>query len=142
MFWDSSALVPWLVPEARTQAIGALLAADEEVTVWWGTLVECQSAIYRRHREAPLDEAVLSDVLARLAAFSDDADTIIASDALRRRAGRLLASHPIRAADALQMAAGLAWCEEQPASQGFVCLDDRLRGAARREGFRVLPADA
>ena len=22
---------------------------------------------------------------------------------------------------------------------GFVCLDDRLRGAARREGFAVLP---
>jgi hypothetical protein len=45
----------------------------------------------------------------------------------------------LRAADALQLAAALIWCEEQPAGEVFVCLDDRLREAARREGFTLVP---
>ena len=53
MFWDSSALVPVIVPEPRSGAITALLAADEEPVIWWTTPLECQSALRRRHREAP-----------------------------------------------------------------------------------------
>jgi len=58
---------------------------------------------------------------------------------VRARAARLLSLHPLRAADALQLAAALVWCRERTAEAPFVCLDDRLRLAAAREGFRVLP---
>ena len=58
---------------------------------------------------------------------------------LRETAGRLLGVHPLRAADALQLAAALVWCEGQTSEETFVCLDQRLRDAARREGFRLLP---
>ena len=64
------------------------------------------------------------------------------SDEVRHRAGRLLATHPLRAADALQLAAALVWSEEQPLGEVFVSLDDRLREAARREGFALLPSHA
>ncbi len=57
----------------------------------------------------------------------------------RERAVRLLLSHPLRSADAQQLAAALIWCEEKPAGQDFVCLDQRLRESAEREGFRTLP---
>jgi hypothetical protein len=57
----------------------------------------------------------------------------------RTREGRLRA-HPLRAADALQLAAALMWCDEAPTGETLVCLDDRLRDAARREGFAILPA--
>lgn len=43
------------------------------------------------------------------------------------------------AADALQLAAALDWCDGNTCGESFVCLDDRLRGAAALEGFRVLP---
>jgi hypothetical protein len=46
----------------------------------------------------------------------------------------------LRAADALQLAAALIVCDERPESLSFVCLDDRLREAARKEGFPVLPS--
>jgi hypothetical protein len=52
----------------------------------------------------------------------------------------VLASHPLRGADALQLAAALVWCDEAPQGDTFVCLDERLKEAARREGFGVLPA--
>jgi hypothetical protein len=44
-----------------------------------------------------------------------------------------------RAADTLQLAASLVWCRERPVGRSFVCLDARLREAAVREGFSVLP---
>ena len=47
MFWDSSALVPVIVAEPRSDAVTALLAADEEPVIWWTTPLECQSALRR-----------------------------------------------------------------------------------------------
>lgn len=139
MFWDSSALVPLILPDARSVGLTATLGADREVTVWWGTPIECLSATYRRHRETPIPATVLTAAIERLRALVEDADTIAPTDEVRRRAGRLVAGHLLRAGDALQLAAALVWCEEQPTTERFVCLDERLREAARREGFTLLP---
>jgi uncharacterized protein len=139
MFWDTSALIPLVLPEPRSAVLTEALAADREVTLWWGTPVECLSATYRRHRESPLPAPLLTAALSRLRALVEDADTVAPTDEVRRRAGRLVAAHPLRAADALQLAAALVWCEEQSAGEAFVCLDERLREAARREGFSLLP---
>ena len=139
MFWDSSALVPILLPETRSEALVALLSADREVVIWWATPLECQSALYRRHRDTPLPPPVMRDVTDRLRAFVEHADTIAPTDEVRRRAARLLASHALRAADALQLAAALVWCEEQPHNETFISLDERLCAAARKEGFEIAP---
>jgi predicted nucleic acid-binding protein len=139
MFWDSSALVPILLPEARSEALTALLSADKEVVIWWATPLECQSALYRRHRDSPLTSPQIREMTERLRAFVEHADTIAPTDDVRRRAARLLASHALRAADALQLAAALIWCEEQPHNETFVSLDEKLCAAARKEGFEVAP---
>ena len=139
MFWDSSALVPLLLPEARSEVLTRLLAADGEPVIWWGTPLECQSAIQRRHRERPLPQPELTAASDRLRLIVQHTDSIAPSDDIRRRAARLLSFHPLRAADALQLAAALIWCEEQPHGETFVSLDDRLRDAALREGFAVQP---
>jgi len=47
--------------------------------------------------------------------------------------------HAIRALDAFQLAAALVWCMEKPQGRLFVCADLRLRGAAEKVGFTVLP---
>jgi predicted nucleic acid-binding protein len=141
MFWDSSALVPLIFAEARSADLVKTAAADKELTLWWGTPVECLSALYRRHRETPLPPEALTNALERFRGLLEDTDTVLATDQVRRRAGRLVATHPLRASDAFQLAAALIWCEEQPAGETFVCLDERLRDAARREGFTLLPGD-
>lgn len=139
MFWDSSALVPLLVPESQSAVLAALVTDDKETTIWWGTPLECHSALHRRHREHPLAPAAMAGAIERIRTIVDHADTVSPSDELRRRAARLLALHPLRAADALQLAAALLWCEEQPHAEGFVSLDMKLREAALKEGFTVLP---
>ena len=139
MFWDSSAVVPLIVPMPRSTTLTEHLAVDKDVTVWRGTPVECAAALYRCHREELIGQAALDAALVRLRAFTMDADTITPGEFVRRRAGELLAIHSLRAAAAFHLAAALAWCEGHPRGERFLSLDDRLREAARREGFAVLP---
>lgn len=139
MFWDSSAIVPLLVPETRSAELQSLLSGDRGVAIWWGSPVECQSALYRRHRANPLPSALLTTALERLRTLVEDVDIVAPTEDIRRRAGRLLATHSLRAGDALQVAAALVWCEDQPTGELFVCLDDRLREVAAREGFSLHP---
>ena len=140
MFWDSSALVPVLVAEARSVEMIAILRKDAAPAMWWATPVECQSALQRRRREKILSDAALALALVRLERLSEDLDVVAPTARLRESAGRALAAHALRAADALQLAAALAWSADDARGEGFVCLDDRLCEAARREGFEVLPA--
>jgi predicted nucleic acid-binding protein len=62
------------------------------------------------------------------------------SQEVRKYAERALLLHPLRAADALQLAAALVWTNGHGTGHDFVCLDQRLRDAAHREGFQVLPS--
>jgi hypothetical protein len=141
MFWDSSALVPLLLPEASSSALTRRLRSDPAPTVWWASPVECRSALHRRHREGVVSDNALAGAMGRLDALVQALDMVPPTDGVRARAARLLASHPLSAADAFQLAAALAWCEETTAGEVFVCLDRRLRDAARREGFAALPAE-
>jgi predicted nucleic acid-binding protein len=138
-FWDSSALVPALFPEANTAEIEQLFATDRGPAIWWVTPMECHSAIVRRERQGALPANLADAAIERLGMILEDAHSIAATEEVRERARRLLGVHPLRAADALQLAAALVWSEEQPAGKSFVCLDERLRDAARREGFVLLP---
>jgi uncharacterized protein len=139
MFWDSSALVPLVFPEAQSADLVALAERSPGFVIWWGTPLECQSAGYRRYREKRATFADLRSGLQQLREVVADSLVVLPSDVLRARAERLIASHPLRAADALQLAAGLVACEDQPWNESFVCLDSRLRAAAAQEGFTVVP---
>jgi predicted nucleic acid-binding protein len=138
-FWDGSAIVPLLVDEAPRRSLLELLEADRELIAWWGTPVECASAIARREREGDLDAAQANDALARLRLLERSWVEVQPSPRVRTLALRLLRTHPLRAADSLQLAAALVAAGEEPGALGFVCLDERLATAARREGFDVVP---
>lgn len=137
-YWDSSALLPLLVREPATELRRFHLEQDPEVLTWWGTRVECVSALNRLLRDGLLDEEALERSNDGLELLASSWTEILPSERLRQRAMRLLRLHPLRAADALQLAAALVGSAEDPASLGFACADPRLNEAARKEGFRVL----
>ena len=139
MFWDSSAVVPTILPGDASAVLLALLGSDRQKRVWWACPVECQSALFRHHREQPLSTELLGTARRRLADLMNSADVVPPTTTLRERAGRLLGAHPLRAGDALQLAAALVSSDDAPQGETFVCLDARLRDAARREGFAILP---
>jgi predicted nucleic acid-binding protein len=138
-FWDTSAIIPECVLEPSSSTIRALLEVDLEIGVWWGTRVECVSALTRRHRGVPFSQLARVEASRRLQALSDVWVEIEPSVTIRANAERLITLHPLSAADAFQLAAALAWCGNHSAGAGFVCLDIRLREAALLEGFAVEP---
>jgi uncharacterized protein len=139
-FWDSSALLPLLVDEPSRERLLAILEEDSEVLAWWGTPVEIVSAVARREREGLLTADEVAAALAAARALAQGWHEIVPSEAVRRTAERLLRTHPLRGADALQLGAALIASDHDPGSLELVCMDERLKSAARREGFTVLGA--
>jgi uncharacterized protein len=138
-FWDASAIIPILLREPGTSAVQRLLKTDDDLVVWWGTAVECASALARRAREGSLTDTTEHQARARLDQMQTIWNEVLPNDAVREFAQRLLRIHPLRAADSLQLAAALVWTRQRPRGSSFVCLDDRLCDAADLEGFQVLP---
>lgn len=136
-FWDSSALVPLLAKEPRTREVQAALVRDGEVIVWWATRVECASAVARLEREGVLTASGMATCLQRLDEVAAAWAEVMPCDEIRETARRLLLTYPLRAADALQLGAAWLAAERRPASMTFATFDDRLRDAARREGFAI-----
>jgi predicted nucleic acid-binding protein len=137
-FWDTSAIVPLLVDEDHTRGTTAELELDPSMLVWWGTIMECVSAVARRERQGNDDAKDISTALQRLAGLSAAWEEVQPAARLRQTAERLLRVHPLRAADALQLAAAIAAADGDPRSLPFVTLDARLARAAEREGFPVV----
>jgi predicted nucleic acid-binding protein len=137
-FWDSSALVPLLVEEELTDSIRALFLSEPRMMTWWGTPVECASAVSRLEREGELTPQETTEALERLDALALHWHRIEPVDDVLETARRLLRVHPLRAADSLQLAAAVLASEGRPSTLEFVCLDERLVIAAQREGFSVL----
>jgi len=106
--------------------------------VWCLTDVEIGAALSRRVREG-LHQDRADHLREDWKTLARRWRAIASVEFVGMRALRLVQTHPLRAADALQLAAALVACNERPEALPFVCLDDRLRDAARREGFPVLP---
>lgn len=137
-FWDASSIVALLVEDAFTTAMMALLEGDSGMIAWWGTPVECVSALARQQREGTLDQEAMVAAVTRLRELQKAWHEVEPTELVRERAERLLRVHPLRAADSLQLAAAVVAADNRPSQLGIVCNDDRLTEAAQREGFTVI----
>jgi predicted nucleic acid-binding protein len=140
-FWDSSALVPLLVQERTTEAVLALYRDDSDVLTWWGTQVECASALSRLAREAGLSVSNMTASFRRLSGLAKSWHEVEPGEMVRETAHRFLRVHDLRAADALQLAAAFLAAEGHPRTLEIVSLDQRLNTAALLEGFEVIDLD-
>ena len=139
-FWDTSAIMLLVSREPLADEMRRLLEEDVGMVVWWATRVECVSAISRRAREGSLGGAGEASARGLLDDLSENWTEAQPTARLRIVAEQALTAYPLRAADALQLASALIWCGSQPRGRPFVCLDERLRTAAFRSGFVLLPA--
>lgn len=140
-FWDSSAVIPILLNEPRSEKIKNFLAEDQHMVVWWATIIECWSAISRLCREGYLtdeDENRVREILQILVASWTEIEP---TAPVKQNAARLIKIHPLRAADSLQLAAAMVWAQGNPTDSEFVCLDERLRRAVNLEGFKLAPGN-
>ena len=137
-YWDSSALVALVVDEPQSAERRATIRRDPVIVTWWGSRIECASALNRLEREHRFEGDGLDRSMDQLGLLSASWLEIEPLEQVRKRAIRLLRVHPLRAADALHLAAALTAADEDPERLDLVSSDDRLSAAARREGFRVM----
>lgn len=137
-YWDSSALVPLLLQETLTSRSQQLANEDPEILTWWGTRIECRSALYRLVHGGRLPLAIAAQSEERLKGLSDRWLEIEPTEVVREVAERFLRVHQLRAADSLHLAAAMNGAHFRPAALPFVCYDSRLSAAATKEGFSVL----
>jgi len=140
-FWDSSAIIPLCIEEPHSETTRLLAQNDGELAFWWGTPVECSSSFARLRREGVISADDEQQVRRLVDQLTQSSTEISPSEEVRATARRLLLRHPLRAADSLQLAAALVWAANRPDDLGFVCLDKRLRDAARIEGFTIFPQE-
>lgn len=134
-FWDSSALVPLFAQQPDSDRMIALLQADPDVILWWGSSVECASAFARLEREGHISFENMQKCLGQVNQLKSYWTEIQPSSRLKENCLRLLQVHPLTAADSMQLAAALSASEFRPFSLEFVCLDRKLSRAAQKEGF-------
>ncbi len=140
-FWDTSALVSLILFQHEAERLATIVEADDKaLALWWGTGLEAVSAVVRLARAREISDERASRAVQQIASAIGRANEVPPTEALRAEAHRAIGVHWLTAGDALQLAAALIWVEHNPSGTGFVCLDRRLREAAQREGFDVLPA--
>jgi len=138
-YWDTSAIIPLCLEEPQTPLLMQLAEEDGAIAAWWGTPVECCSALARLRREGILSRQSEAQARTILMALAAEWTELAPSQAVREQAVRALLLHPLHAADSLQLGSALVWVQGRPEGHEFVCLDHRMRDAAQGEGFRVLP---
>ncbi len=114
-----------------------LLREDPGIVVWWGTTVECVSALRRRERQQQLSSTEVDQAIANLTELGESWVEVQATVQVRVQATRALSVHGLHAADSLQLAAALAWRPLPSEGASFVSLDRRLARAAYLEGFNL-----
>ena len=138
IFWDSTALVALLVREPDSKRRLDQLKRDPEMVVWWGTFIECESALQRRMREGAISPSDVRSVRSKLSRLSDSWYEVQPVTSLRNLAIRILRTHPLRSADAIQLAAALSVASVKASDFWFASADERLNAAAEIEDLSVL----
>lgn len=100
--------------------------------------VEVASALARRWREGAFGAAERDRALSALASDLNSLTVVEIVPAVAGSARKLLVRHVLRAGDALQLASCLYLREAVGETVAFAGFDDRLSGAAAREGLRLL----
>ena len=136
-FWDSSAILSLLTEQVQIDILRKLFKDNSELVVSWSTKIELVSGICRLVREG-LDNNSAEKYYKKIDRLTNSSFEVDTSDKIRNLACNLLKKHPLRAADALQLASALEWSGSFGNAE-FVCLDKRLREAAEKEGFKILP---
>jgi hypothetical protein len=137
-FWDTSALLLLICQQPKSQRARAAHRSYPAINVWWGTRVECHSAIHRLIREGDLSGKEERQAFLSLEKLSSQWIEIQPSEEVRQSAEKLLKLHPLRAADSLQLSAALTWCNHNPHGKMFISDDTKLLEAAEKEGFDVI----
>lgn len=138
LYAESSAVLAWLLDEASGSEIRQSLIAAEAVVASDLTLIECNRVLLHAATLGELTEAEAADRRAHLTMAASHWHVLRISQDIVERARQPFPGEPIRTLDAIHLASVLV-ARSAVAGLELLSLDDRIRNAAGRLGFRVRP---
>jgi predicted nucleic acid-binding protein len=139
LYLDTSALVKRYFREPFSDEVVLRWKAATEIVISSVAYAETLASFYRKKREAGLKEAVARRVIE---AFRLDWKSFIrikVNGELDEYLDRALARYPLRGFDAIHLASAVLVREGLREDILFVCFDQVLVRAARKEGFETFP---
>src|SRR2546428_5985217 len=95
-FWDTSALLLLICRQPESQRARAVQRTHRTISVWWGTRIECHSALQRLIREGHLSGLEEGKAFRSLEKLVDQWVEILPSEEVRHSAERLIKLYPLR----------------------------------------------
>jgi hypothetical protein len=141
LYAESSAALAWLLEQEHAELVAETLAQAELVIASDLTLIECDRVLIRA---VLLDELQESEALhrqARLNAVATRWVLLTLDEEIIERARRPFPAEPVQTLDAIHLASALT-ARKAMSDIAMLSLDSRVRKAADRLGFRLLPANA
>ena len=138
LYAESSAVLAWLLGEEAAPRVRRALAAAEVVAASDLTLVECDRVLIRAVALGEIAEGDANDRRAHLNAAAARWQLLRVSPDIIDRARQPFPEEPVRTLDALHLATALT-ARAVIAGIELLSLDDRIRAAGRRLGFRLQP---
>ena len=140
LYVESSAVLAWLLEQHAGELVADKLAQAELIVASDLTLIECDRVLIRAVLSDELDEADADDRQARLNAVATRWTLLGLDDEIVERARRPFPAEPIRTLDAIHLATALIGRKAIP-ELAMLSLDPRVRRAANRLGFPLVPTD-
>lgn len=136
-YWDSSAIVPLIVPETKTEESRNLIKKDRQILTWMLTETEILSALCRKLRDGSINLREFNSAKRHLFDLKRSWIIVTHAEKVQQRANILLERYPLRAFDALHLASAEVAINENYSRLDFVTYDARLQEAAYKEGFNL-----
>ncbi|ASJ13821.1 type II toxin-antitoxin system VapC family toxin [Thermococcus radiotolerans] len=134
-FFDTSALVKHYHIERGSSIVNELME-NYVVAISELAILEMTSALNRRFLSGELTKRKLEWVLERFYSDLENYVVVTISSETVSLATSLVLKHGLKTLDSLQLASALRIKDE---ASIFVTFDERLKNAAEKEGFTVLP---
>jgi predicted nucleic acid-binding protein len=139
IYFESSAVLAWLLDEVDAPSILSALGGGGDIVTSVLTLVECDRALLRAVTSGRVEEAQAERRRSELEAVARHWNVCNLTAEQVSRARRAFPKEPIRTLDALHLAAALQFHREV-GGVAVLALDERVRSNARALGLSVLPA--
>ena len=140
LYAESSAPLAWLLEQEHGELIADTLARAELVIASDLAVIECDRVLIRAIVLGELQESDAVDRQARLNAVYERWTLLALDEEIIERARRPFPAEPVRTLDAIHLATALTARKAVP-DLAMLALDSRVREAADRLGFLIVPTD-
>jgi predicted nucleic acid-binding protein len=138
VYAESSAVLAWLLGEARSGDVRQALGSAGIVLASELTLIESERVLIRATATGLLSEGAAADRRARLRQASEHWTILHLDEEISERARRPFPREPIRTLDAIHLASALLARSVVPETR-LLSLDERVRAAGKELGLAVVP---